>query len=106
MSVHRTERWNCSRRCGLAAKALTPTVATTTPFGLRIHALAIYHKSFQALSYERPRGLVRSAFGLAVSEGARHRKPTPLYRPGRCQRRNRRSDPGHERLSFCLPHVG
>lgn len=86
MIVYRTERWNCSRRCGLAAKALTPTVATTTPFGPRIHALAIYHKSFQALSYERPRGLVRSAFGLAVSEGARHRKPTPLCRPGRCQR--------------------
>ena len=34
------------------------------------HALAIYLKGFQALSYERLRGLFRDAFGLRVSEGA------------------------------------
>jgi transposase len=45
-------------------------VATTTPFGPRIHALAIYLKGFQALSYERLRGLFHDAFGLSVSEGA------------------------------------
>jgi transposase len=32
--------------------------------------LAIYLKGFQALSYERLRGLFRDAFGLGVSEGA------------------------------------
>jgi len=51
-------------------KAPAPAVATTTPFGPRIHALAIYCKSFQALSYERLRFLFRDAFGLIVSEGA------------------------------------
>ena len=56
--------------CGLEAKAPAPAVATTTPFGPRIHALAIYLKGFQALSYERLRGLFRDAFGLSVSEGA------------------------------------
>ncbi len=56
--------------CGVAAKAVAPAVATTTPFGPRIHALAIYLKGFQALSYERLRGLFRDAFGLSVSEGA------------------------------------
>src|SRR5450759_3010643 len=45
-------------------------VATATPFGPRIHALAIYYKGFQALSYERLRGMFRDAFGLSVSEGA------------------------------------
>ena len=35
------------------------------------HALAIDHKSFQALSAERLRGLFRDAVGLAVSKGAR-----------------------------------
>ena len=40
------------------------------PFGPRIHALAIYLKGFQALSYERLRGLFHDAFGLCVSEGA------------------------------------
>ncbi len=42
----------------------------TTPFGPRIHALAIYLKGFQALSYERLRFLFRDAFGLVISEGA------------------------------------
>ena len=45
-------------------------MATKTPFGPRIHALAIYLKGFQALSYERLRGLFSDAFGLDVSEGA------------------------------------
>ena len=47
------------------------TIPTTTPFGPRLHALAIDHKSFRALSYERLRGLFRDAVGLAVSNGAR-----------------------------------
>jgi len=51
-------------------KSSGAAVATTTPFGPRIHALAIYLKSFQAVSYERLRFLFRDAFGLIVSEGA------------------------------------
>ena len=66
---HRRYACRCSH-CGLQAKAAAPTVATTTPFGPRIHALAIYYKGFQALSYERLRGMFRDAFGLSVSEGA------------------------------------
>ena len=45
-------------------------MATATPFGPRIHALAIYLKGFQVLSDERLRGLFHDAFGLDVSEGA------------------------------------
>ena len=66
---HRRFACRCGH-CGLTAKAPAPAVATTTPFGPRIHALAIYLKGFQALSYERLRGLFRDAFGLGVSEGA------------------------------------
>jgi transposase len=66
---HRRFACRCGR-CGLEGKAPAPAVATTTPFGPRIHALAIYLKGFQALSYERLRGLFRDAFGLSVSEGA------------------------------------
>ena len=66
---HRRFACRCGH-CGVAAKAPAPAVATTTPFGPRIHALAIYLKSFQALSYERLRGMFRDAFGLSVSEGA------------------------------------
>ena len=66
---HRRFACRCAA-CGLEAKPPAPAIATTTPFGPRIHALAIYLKSFQALSYERLRGLFRDAFGLKVSEGA------------------------------------
>jgi transposase len=69
--VIRHRRFACQcERCGLAATAAAPAVSKTTPFGPRIHALAIYLKGFQALSYERLRGLFRDAFGLEVSEGA------------------------------------
>jgi transposase len=66
---HRRFACRCAH-CGVAAKASAPAVATTTPFGPRIHALAIYLKGFQALSYERLRGLFHDCFGLSVSEGA------------------------------------
>jgi transposase len=66
---HRRYACRCAH-CGVEMNAAAPAVATTTPFGPRIHALAIYLKGFQALSYERLRGLFRDAFGLGVSEGA------------------------------------
>jgi transposase len=66
---HRRFACRCAH-CGAAAKGPAPAVATTTPFGPRIHALTIYLKDFQALSYERLRGLFHDAFGLDVSEGA------------------------------------
>ena len=69
--VTRHRRFACRcTQCGLEVKAPAPAVATATPFGPRIHALAIYYKGFQALSYERLRGMFRDAFGLDVSEGA------------------------------------
>jgi transposase len=69
--VIRHRRFACRCACcGVPAKAPAPAVATSTPFGPRIHALAIYLKGFQALSYERLRGLFHDAFGLSVSEGA------------------------------------
>jgi transposase len=69
--VVRHRRFACRcRQCGVGVKAPAPAVATTSPFGARIHALAIYYKGFQALSYERLRLLFRDAFGLSVSEGA------------------------------------
>ena len=56
--------------CGKPVRGAAPAVSKSTPFGPRIHALAIYLKGFQALSYERLRGLMRDCFGLGVSEGA------------------------------------
>ena len=66
---HRRFACRCAH-CGAEIRAPAPAVATTTPFGPRIHALAIYLKGFHALSYERLRFMFRDAFGLIVSEGA------------------------------------
>lgn len=69
--IVRHRRFSCRCGvCGVSTKAQAPAVATATPFGPRIHALAIYGKAFQAFSYERLRGLFRDVFGLRVSEGA------------------------------------
>jgi transposase len=66
---HRRYACRCGN-CGLTTEAPAPAIAGKTPFGPRIHALAIYYKTFQALSYERLRFMFRDAFGLQVSEGA------------------------------------
>jgi transposase len=66
---HRRFACRCAQ-CGCETKAPAPAAATSTPFGPRIHALAIYFKGFQALSYERLRFMFRDAFGLCISEGA------------------------------------
>src|ERR1019366_7847365 len=69
--VVRHRRFACQcQHCDSDVKAPAPAVATATPFGPRIHARSIYYKGFQALSYERLRGMFRDAFGLSVSEGA------------------------------------
>jgi transposase len=69
--IIRHRRFACRcQHCGAEAKAPAPAAATATPFGPRIHALAIYYKGFQALSYERLRLMFRDAFGLCISEGA------------------------------------
>lgn len=69
--VTRHRRYSCHcPHCGTTTKAAAPAVATATPFGPGIHALAIYLKSFHALSYERLSGVFKDIFGLNVSEGA------------------------------------
>lgn len=56
--------------CGCETKAPLPVVAKGTPFGPRIHALAIYMKTRHALSYERLQRLFLDLFGLTLSQGA------------------------------------
>lgn len=56
--------------CGKETKAALPSAAVGTLFGPRIHALAIYLKTQQALSYERLQRLFLDLFGLTLSQGA------------------------------------
>jgi len=66
---HRRFSIRCSC-CGGETKAALPAAARGTPFGPRVHALAIYLKTRHALSYERLQRLFLDLFGLAVSQGA------------------------------------
>jgi transposase len=66
---HRRFSVRCSR-CGGATPAQLPAAVLGTPFGPRIHAMAIYLKGLQLFSYERLRMAFIDLFGLSISEGA------------------------------------
>src|SRR5215210_6044714 len=58
----------CCPTCGTRAVA-PPEAARGTPFGPRLHAVATYLKTFQALSYERLQSALCDLFGLHLSQG-------------------------------------
>ena len=55
--------------CQARVAAPRPAGAASTPFGARLHATAVYLKTFQALSYERLQAALSDLFGLTVSQG-------------------------------------
>ena len=55
--------------CGTRVVAPVPQAARSTPFGPRLHAVATYLKTFQALSYERLQSALSDLFGLTLSQG-------------------------------------
>jgi transposase len=55
--------------CGTRVVASVPEAARGTPFGPRLHAVATYLKTFQALSYERLHSALSELFGLTLSQG-------------------------------------
>jgi transposase len=55
--------------CGTRVVAPVPETARGTPFGPRLHAVATYLKTFQALSYERLQEAFSDLFGLTLSQG-------------------------------------
>lgn len=52
-----------------ARVAAVPDAAKGTPLGPRVHAVATYLKTFQALSYEQLQGAFANLFGLTISQG-------------------------------------
>jgi transposase len=55
--------------CGTRVAAPAPEAVRGTPFGPRLHAVATYLKTFQALSYERLQAALSDLFGLTLSQG-------------------------------------
>jgi hypothetical protein len=60
----------CCEHCRAKTPAPLPAFTVGTPFGPRIHALAIYLKTHKALSYERLQQAFSDLFGLTISQGA------------------------------------
>src|SRR3954451_8808787 len=58
----------CCPACGTRAVAARPEAAKGTPFGPRLHAVATYLETFQALSYERLQGALSDLFGRRLSQ--------------------------------------
>jgi transposase len=59
----------CCPTCGTRVTAPVPEAARGTPFGPRLHAVATYLKTFQALSYQRLQSAMSDLFGLTLSQG-------------------------------------
>src|ERR687897_741417 len=55
--------------CGTRVVAAVPPGIRGTPFVPRLHAVATYLKTFQALSYERLQAALSDLFGLTLSQG-------------------------------------
>src|ERR671913_1348996 len=68
VTQHRRLAVRC-RACGTRVAASVPDAAKGTPFGPRLHAVATYLKTFQALSYERLQATFSDLFGLNISQG-------------------------------------
>ncbi|MGU3662535.1 IS66 family transposase, partial [Methylobacterium fujisawaense] len=65
---HRRLAVRCPR-CGTRVVAPVPSASRSTPFGPRLHAVATYLKTFQALSYERLQAALSDLLGLTLSQG-------------------------------------
>jgi transposase len=76
----------CCPSCGTPVVAPVPQEARGTPFGSRLHAVATYLKTFQALSYERLQATLSDLFGLTLSQGGLMnllRRAQARFQPGR-----------------------
>ena len=56
--------------CYALVDAPVPDAAKGSPFGSRLHGLAVYLKTFQAISFVRLEQMFADLFGLKISQGA------------------------------------
>ena len=111
-----------SVRCPRCGRTVVAPAAHGTPFGPRLHAVATYLKTFQALSYERLQGAFAELFGLTISQGGLMnvlRRAQGCFRAGRdaavatlrraavvASGRDRGAGRGRDRLSLGVPLRG
>jgi len=66
---HRRLAVSCPQ-CRARVEAPLPRAACGSPFGPRLHGLALYLKTFQSVSFARLAGMFGDVFGLHLSQGA------------------------------------
>ena len=85
VTQHRRLAVHCPS-CWARVVAPVPEAARGTPFGPRLHAVAMYLKTFQALSYKRLQAALSDLFCLRLSQGGLMnllRRAQAHFRPGR-----------------------
>ena len=60
----------CCPQCSGQVKGPLPEAACGSPFGPRLHALVLYLKTFQAISFVRLERMLADLFGITLSQGA------------------------------------
>lgn len=71
----------CCPHCSSQVKAPLPRAAHGSPFSPRLHALALYLKTFQAISFVRLEGMLSDLFGIQISQGALNNMLKRSHRP-------------------------
>ena len=118
VTQHRRLAVHCPA-CGTRVVAAVPEAARGTPFGPRLHAVATYLKTFQALSYARLQAALSDLFGLTLSQGglmnllparaealplrSRRGRLDPAPSHGGRLGRDRRAHRGQQRLPLGVP---
>lgn len=60
----------CCPDCSSQVNAPLPDAAHGSPFGPRLHGLALYLKTYHAVSFARLEGMMADLFGVKISQGA------------------------------------
>lgn len=71
----------CCPHCSSQVKAPLPKAAQGSPFGPRLHGLALYLKTFQAVSFVRLENMLSDLFGVKISQGALNNMLKRSHRP-------------------------
>ena len=88
----------CCPHCSSQVKALLPGAAQGSPFGPRLHGLALYLKTFQAVSFVRLEGMLIDLFGVKISQGALNNMLKRSHRPFATRKTNIIKDLRHANM--------
>jgi len=88
----------CCPHCSAKVKAPLPEAAQGSPFGPRLHGLALYLKTFQAISFVRLEGMLSDLFGVKISQGALNNMLKRSHQPFAARKTNIIKDLRHANM--------